>query len=114
MAQYYYDVNDSVWSTWSDSDIKAWLVAHNIVKSDAQVQREKLVKLIEDNYTNAQDTMWEAWSDSQMRDWLAEHGEKTVPAKRDELVKLMQKKYNETAGLTASYLTTPYFILRHP
>ncbi|KAJ7813088.1 hypothetical protein B0H14DRAFT_3150094 [Mycena olivaceomarginata] len=74
MAQYYYDVNDSVWSTWSDSDLKAWLVAHNIVKSDAQVQREKLVKL--DNYTNAQDTMWEAWSDSQMRDWLAEHGEK--------------------------------------
>ncbi|KAJ7353333.1 hypothetical protein DFH08DRAFT_922997 [Mycena albidolilacea] len=112
MAQYYYDVNDSVWSTWSDSDLKAWLVAHNIVKSDAQVQREKLVKLIEDNYTNAQDTMWEAWSDSQMRDWLAEHGEKTVPAKRDQLVKLMQKKYNETAGLTASYLTWPDARLR--
>ncbi|KAJ7803730.1 hypothetical protein B0H14DRAFT_1634140 [Mycena olivaceomarginata] len=105
MAQYYYDVNDSVWSTWSNSDLKPWLVAHNIIKSDVQVQREKLTKLIEGNYTNAQDTMWEAWSDSQMCDWLAEHGEKTVLVKRDNLVKLMRKKYNETAGLAASYLT---------
>ena len=92
MAHYYYDVNDSVWSTWSDSDLKAWLVSHNVIKSDAQVQREKLVKLIEDNYTNAHDTMWAAWSDSQMRDWLAEHGEKTVPAKRDELIKAANEK----------------------
>jgi hypothetical protein len=112
MSQYYYDVNDSVWSTWSDSDLKAWLVAHNIVKSDAQLQREKLVKLIEDNYANAHDTLWSAWSDSQMRDWLAEHGEKTIPAKRDELVKVMQKKYNEAAGLSASYLTWPDARLR--
>jgi hypothetical protein len=47
-----------------------------------------------------------------MRDWLAKHGEKTVLAKRDELVKLMQKKYNETAGLAASYLTWPDARLR--
>ncbi|KAF8192653.1 hypothetical protein K438DRAFT_1674869 [Mycena galopus ATCC 62051] len=112
MAQYYYDVNDSVWSTWSDSDIKAWLVSHGVVKSDAQIQRDKLVKLLEDNYVNAQDTLWAAWSDSQMRDWLVEHGEKTVPAKRDELVKLMQKKYNDAAGVSASYLTWPDARLR--
>jgi len=112
MAQYYYDVNDSVWSTWSDSDVKAWLVSHGVVKSDAQIQRDKLVKLLEDNYVNAQDTLWAAWSDSQMRDWLVEHGEKTVPAKRDELVKLMQKKYNEAAGVSASYLTWPDARLR--
>ncbi|KAJ6554568.1 hypothetical protein B0H19DRAFT_1071938 [Mycena capillaripes] len=107
MAQYYYDVNDSVWSTWSDSDLKAWLVEHNVIKSDAQIQREKLVKLIEDNYVNAQDTLWEAWSDSQMREWLIEHGEKTVPAKRDQLVKLMQSKYSSAADSTAAYLTWP-------
>ncbi|KAJ6630109.1 hypothetical protein B0H10DRAFT_1985029 [Mycena sp. CBHHK59/15] len=70
MASYYYDMNDSV-------DLKAWLVAHGVVKSDAQVQREKLVKLIADNYANAQDTLWGAWSDSQMREWLIEHGETT-------------------------------------
>ncbi|KAK7055434.1 hypothetical protein R3P38DRAFT_2847037 [Favolaschia claudopus] len=112
MSQYYYDVNDNVWSTWADSDLKSWLVAHNVIKSDAQIQREKLVKLIEENYTNAQDTVWEAWSDSQMRDWLVEHGEKTVPAKRDQLIALMQKKYDDAKGTSASYLTWPDARLR--
>ncbi|KAJ7701557.1 hypothetical protein B0H17DRAFT_1045804 [Mycena rosella] len=100
MAQYYYDVNDSVWSTWSDSDIKAWLVEHGVVKSEAQLQREKLVKLIQENYVNAQDTLWGAWSDSQMREWLVQHGATNVPAKRDELIKLMQAKYNDASGST--------------
>ncbi|KAF7373562.1 hypothetical protein MSAN_00566600 [Mycena sanguinolenta] len=113
MSQYYYDTTSSVWSTWSDSDLKAWLVAHNIVKSDAQIQRDKLVKLLEDNYTNAKDTVWEAWSDTQMREWLVKHGEKTVPAKRDELVKMMQKKYHEADdAVGASYLTWPDARLR--
>ncbi|KAJ7079992.1 hypothetical protein B0H15DRAFT_857617 [Mycena belliarum] len=113
MAQYYYSVNDSVWSTWSDSDIKAWLVAHNIVKSEAQIQREKLVKLIQDNYTNAQDTLWDAWSDSQMREWLIEHGAAKVPAKRDELIKLMQAKYDGAASATSTgYFTWPDARLR--
>ncbi|KAJ7222326.1 hypothetical protein GGX14DRAFT_428441 [Mycena pura] len=112
MAKYYYDVNDSVWSTWSDSDIKAWLVAHGVIKSDAQVQRDKLVKLISDNYTNAHDTLWGAWSDTHMRDWLVEHGEKTVPAKRDELIALMQAKYTDAASMSAAYLTWPDARLR--
>ncbi|KAJ6463461.1 hypothetical protein C8R45DRAFT_1025853 [Mycena sanguinolenta] len=113
MSQYYYDTTSSVWSTWSDSDLKSWLVAHNIVKSDAQLQRDKLVKLLEDNYTNAKDTLWEAWSDAQMREWLVKHGETTVPAKRDQLVAMMQKKYHEAEGAVgASYLTWPDARLR--
>jgi len=112
MAHYYYDVNDRVWSTWTDSDIKAWLVSHNIIKSDAQIQREKLVKLIDDNYVNAQDTLFDAWSDSQMREWLVEHGAKNVPSKRDQLVKLMQSKYDDASGASAAYLTWPDARLR--
>ncbi|KAF7307825.1 hypothetical protein MKEN_01142700 [Mycena kentingensis (nom. inval.)] len=112
MNQYYYDVNDGVWSTWSDSDIKAWLVKNGVVKSDAQIKRDKLVKLIEDNYANAQDTIWESWSDSAMREWLVHHGEETIPAKRAELIKLMQKKYDDVSGMTAAYLTWPDARLR--
>ncbi|KAJ7756253.1 hypothetical protein B0H16DRAFT_1539183 [Mycena metata] len=112
MNQYYYDVNDRVWGTWTDSDLKSWLVANNVIKSDAQVKRDKLVKLIEDNYVNAQDTVWEAWSDSQMRDWLVEHGEKSVPAQREKLVKMMQAKYDDVATTSATYLTWPDARLR--
>ncbi|KAJ6578866.1 hypothetical protein DFH09DRAFT_980169 [Mycena vulgaris] len=113
MAQYYYDVNDSVWTTWSDSDIKAWLVSHGVVKSEAQLQREKLVKLMQDNYVNAKDSIWEAWSDSQMREWLVAHSDlKTVPTKREELVKLMQAKYDNAADPTFTALAWPDARLR--
>jgi hypothetical protein len=44
---YYYNVNDSVWNTWNDSDLKAWLVEHGKVAPDAQIKRDKLVKLVQ-------------------------------------------------------------------
>lgn len=47
MKQYYYDVNDTVYSTWSDSTLKNWLVEQNIIKSDAQLKRDKMLKLVQ-------------------------------------------------------------------
>ena len=35
---YYYDPTDMVWSAWSDSQLKQWLVDHGIVKSDTQAR----------------------------------------------------------------------------
>lgn len=46
MKMYYYDPTDMVWSTWSDSQLKQWLVDHGIVKSDAQASRDKMVKMV--------------------------------------------------------------------
>jgi hypothetical protein len=94
MSHYYYGTKDSVWSSWSDSDLHNWLVSHGVIKSDSQIQRDKLVKMVQDNYGNAQDTVWAAWTDSQMRDWLIEHGYLRTDAQktRDELIKLMNQK----------------------
>ena len=74
--------------------MKDWLIARGIVKSDAQLQREKLQKLIADNYVNAKDTVWSSWKESDMRDWLIEHGYLKSDAQktRDELVALMNDK----------------------
>jgi hypothetical protein len=47
MKSYYYNVNDNVWDTWNDNELKSWLVEHSIVKSDAQIKRDKLMKLVE-------------------------------------------------------------------
>jgi len=47
MEKYYYSTTDTVYSTWSDSDLKQWLVERGIIKSDAQVTREKMVKMVE-------------------------------------------------------------------
>ncbi|KAF8192673.1 hypothetical protein K438DRAFT_2017872, partial [Mycena galopus ATCC 62051] len=134
------DSKDYVYSTWDDNRLRTYLVERGTLAKDVADKKRSellalirdvyarvttpvweacanvssrtmstLVKLLEDDYANAQDTLWAAWSDSQIRDWLVEHSETTVPAK---LVKLMQKKYNEAAGLSASYLTWPDARLR--
>ena len=46
MDQYYFDPRDQVYATWHDSQAKEWLVEHGVVRSDAQIQREKLQKLL--------------------------------------------------------------------
>jgi hypothetical protein len=112
MNKYYYGTSDKVWSSWSDSDLKAWLVERNIIKSNAQIQREKMMKLVSlvhaalsfnfgtliildsDHYTNAADTFWSAWSESDIRSWLINHGylKSDAQARRDELVKMINDK----------------------
>jgi Putative nuclear envelope organisation protein len=124
MSQYYYDVNDSVYSTWSDSQLKQWLVQQSIIKSDAQIKRDKMMKLVQyiylsfildskpnymlrDNYNSAASTFWNAWSDNQIRDYLTEHGymRSDAQVKRDELVKLANEKYACQAHSDNSCLT---------
>lgn len=45
MNKYYYDSTDKVYNTWSDSELKSWLVDHNVIKPEAQARRDKLIKL---------------------------------------------------------------------
>lgn len=47
MQKYYYATNDKVYSTWSDVDMKNWLAKRGIIKSEAQLSRDKLAKLLE-------------------------------------------------------------------
>jgi hypothetical protein len=51
MKKYYYGTQDRVWSTWSDSELRNWLIDQGVIKSDAQVTRDKMLKLIEWVYT---------------------------------------------------------------
>jgi len=46
MKKYYYSSSDKVYSAWSDSELKSWLVDHNVVKPEAQVKRDKLIRLV--------------------------------------------------------------------
>lgn len=42
----YSNAVDTVWGGWKDSDIRSWLVEHGYLRSDAQVKRDEMVKLI--------------------------------------------------------------------
>lgn len=114
MNDYYYGAQDQAYSSWDESQAKAWLIEHGIIKSDAQLKKEKLQRLVADNYATASDTIYGGWKDSDMRDWLIQHGylRSDAQVKRDELYKLMNDKYTDVASTTASYLTWPDARLR--
>jgi hypothetical protein len=111
MKKYYFDPSDKVYNAWSDSELKSWLADHNVIKPEAQVKREKLIKIMScvlppptyadpvssihsDNYSGARDTVWNSWSDSEIRTWLINNGylKSDAQANRDELVKLINDK----------------------
>lgn len=46
MKKYYYDSSDKVHNAWSDSELKSWLVDHNVIKPEAQIKRDKLIRLV--------------------------------------------------------------------
>ena len=74
MEKYYYDTNGYVWSQWTDSDLRQYLIDHKIIKSDAQLKREKMEKLVQDNWSATSDAFWSSWTESEVRAWLVEHG----------------------------------------
>ncbi|KAI0027980.1 hypothetical protein K488DRAFT_90238 [Vararia minispora EC-137] len=116
MRAYYYDVTQYVWNTWTESDLRAWLISRNIIKSDAQITREKLERLVADNYLAAQDTIWSSWRDADIRGWLVEHDivsqEKADKMTRAELEKTISARYNDASERTADYLVWPDARLR--
>jgi len=44
----YLTATNTVWDAWTESEIRAWLIEHGYMRSDAQVKRDELVKLIND------------------------------------------------------------------
>lgn len=73
MNDYYYGAQDTAYSQWSESESKAWLVEHGIIKSDAQIKKDKLQKLVADNYATAHDTVYGGMSRSTNQIGLSRH-----------------------------------------
>ena len=46
MKYYYYTPQQHVWDSWSESQMRQWLIEHDVIKSDAQIKKEKMQKLI--------------------------------------------------------------------
>lgn len=47
LENFYYTPADRVWSNWSDSELRGWLVDHGYARSDTQIARDKMMKMVE-------------------------------------------------------------------
>lgn len=64
VAQTLDDSKDYVYSTWSDNQLRDYLVEKGAIKSDAQHTRDELLKLMNTAYAKVSDPVWQAWGDS--------------------------------------------------
>lgn len=87
----YYNVDDAVWSTWSDAKLQTWLVEQKIlgVPQAANLKRHELEKLVADNYHKAADSLpsLPSWQESDMRAWLIKNNyiKSDAQVKKDEV-----------------------------
>lgn len=55
---------DYVYSTWSDSEMRAWLEKKGLLKTKSDKKKDELLQMMHDAYGSVANPVWEAWSDS--------------------------------------------------
>ncbi len=88
----YNGATDTIWSSWSDSDLRSWLVSHGYIKTETQMRRDQLVKLINSKYNeaNTRTQTYLTWPDARLRAFLRNHGlpEDQLPTTRPGLLRM--------------------------
>ncbi len=54
-------IKGTIFSGWYDSDLRDWLVSHNLAKSNAQLKREEMIAMIGDKYVSLEQCSLRAW-----------------------------------------------------
>lgn len=59
MTTKYDQTKDYVYSTWSDAELKKYLVDQGIIKSDSKKKRDELLKYMKDSYDEAASNVYD-------------------------------------------------------
>ncbi|KAB5594625.1 hypothetical protein CTheo_1947 [Ceratobasidium theobromae] len=92
------DSQDYIYSTWSDSELRAYLEKYGIVKSQAQLNREQMLAQMRTAYAAVADPIYSAWSTSYMHQWLVDHGiiKSDYEKNRDKLIEQLKRYHYST------------------
>ncbi|KAG8685591.1 hypothetical protein FRC09_014656, partial [Ceratobasidium sp. 395] len=98
------DSTDYIYSTWSDSDMRAYLEKHGVVKTKAELTRDQLLAQMRTAYAATTDPVYNAWSTSYMHQWLVDHGiiKSDYEKNRDKMVAELQRYYYGTTDTVYS------------
>lgn len=106
--------NQPAYTSWSTSELKAWLIAHNIpypseststaddLRASVKANWDTASSWSQDQYNAAQksftsvkDDSFDTWTESDLRSWLLERGIVSPNSKQEELVLLAKHHYND-------------------
>lgn len=52
MSLYYYETSQSVWDTWTDSDLHNWLIENDIITPNIKISRDKAIAMVSYVYSH--------------------------------------------------------------
>ncbi|KAG8747439.1 hypothetical protein FRC10_001110 [Ceratobasidium sp. 414] len=98
------DSSDYVYSAWTDSELRAYLEKHGVVKTKAELTRDQLLAQMRTAYAAVADPIYSAWSTSYMHQWLVDHGiiKSDYERNRDKLMAELQRYYYGTTDTVHS------------
>lgn len=88
---------DEIYSSWTDSDLRNWLIQNGYVKTDFEAKRDEMVDTVQKNAVSLTDSAREyfSWSDNRLRTYLAQTG-LTVdrqPSTREQLLREVRARF---------------------
>lgn len=93
---------NEIYSSWTDSDLRNYLIQNNYIKSDFQAKRDEYISLAQKHGSSWADSTKEYinWSDARLKAYLRQTGlslEKT-PTTRDGLMREMRARFAPQKG----------------
>jgi hypothetical protein len=88
-----------MYAAWKDSDMRDWLVNRGYLRSDAQIKRDELIKLMQDKYATSSSKVapYLNWPDARLRAYLIEIGiVAPPPTTRELLLQKVRENWNDT------------------
>lgn len=103
-----YDVTSYVYSTWSDAELRAWLVKNKVVSAAeaADWKRHQLEKKVAANYHKATSTVADSFNDVAKKAWLIKQGIlKEGEAKAEDVEAAFDKHYTKASSKSSEYVS---------
>ncbi|KAF8889007.1 hypothetical protein BD779DRAFT_1623255 [Infundibulicybe gibba] len=93
------DNRDWVYSSWDDSQLRAYLEDKGVLKTQTQKSRDQLLAMMRETYAAVTNPVYDAWSTSYMKEWLVSHNiiRSDAQYKRDELRGKLASYYYDTS-----------------
>lgn len=108
LSDNYASAQDTIWSSWTDSQLRDWLIEHGYLRTDAQKSRDELIKLMNEKVNtlipnaclhtdsffqyddaSAKSASYLVWPDARLRAYLRNRGvsEDAIPTSRPGLLR---------------------------
>ncbi|CAE6477524.1 unnamed protein product [Rhizoctonia solani] len=116
MENYFFEEDQTVYSTWTEPELQMWLVSRRLVSREEALglDRSGLIDRVGSNYLAAEMSSCHGWTPAEAREWLEQngHAEEAKAATDKDVFEVMMKYFNKGSDATAEFMVWPDSRLR--